>query len=142
MFTYYFLKVRIQEVSRSFGTPTYSPPFSPMLGCTLAKKMTSTMPMMNHSFRIVAKMPMLKRRGRPDHPAGSCQTAGQEFSNSPAAPPDDSLVTQQEQIKNSYFRTHGPRSTVKTVKNAQQNQSGQKAMRHTKMPLKKVDVLS
>lgn len=124
-------------MSSSFGTPTYSPPLTPMLGCTLADKMTSTMPMMNHSFRIVAKMPMLKPRGRPDRPAGSCQTAGQEFSNSPAAPPDDSLVTQQEQVRNSYFRTHGPRITVKIGKNAQQNQPGRKTMRNAKMPLKK-----
>lgn len=50
-----------------------------MLGCTLADKMTSTMPMMNHSFRTVAKRPMLKARGSPDHPAGLCQTAGSEF---------------------------------------------------------------
>lgn len=91
-----------EEVSSSFGTPTYSPPLTPMLGCTLADKMTSTMPMMNHSFRIVAKTPMLKPRGRPDHPAGSCQTAGQEFSNSPAAPPErfscHTAGTGQEQL--------------------------------------------
>lgn len=50
-----------------------------MLGCNLADKMTSTMPMINHSFRTVAKRPMLKTRGSPDHPAGPCQTAGSEF---------------------------------------------------------------
>lgn len=73
--------MRIQEeVNSSFGTPTYSPPLTPMLGCTLADKMTSTMPMMNHSFRTVANTPMLKPRGRTDRPAGSCQTAGQEFT--------------------------------------------------------------
>lgn len=82
-----FKTVRIhEEVNSRFVTPTYSPPLTPMLGCTLADKMASTMPIMNHSFRTVAKTPMLKLRGRTDRPAGSCQTARQEFPNSPAVP--------------------------------------------------------
>lgn len=72
----------------SSQTPTYSPPRKPMLGCSLADKMTSTIPMMNHSFRIVAKRPMFKSRGSPDHPAGPRQTTLPKFYNSSASPPE------------------------------------------------------
>ncbi|KAF3837492.1 hypothetical protein F7725_004956 [Dissostichus mawsoni] len=38
----------------------YSPPLTPMLGCSLADKMTSTIPIMNHSFRTLARRPMFQ----------------------------------------------------------------------------------
>lgn len=41
----------------------HSPPFTPMLGSSLARRMTRTIPMMNHSFRMVVKRPMSQRRG-------------------------------------------------------------------------------
>lgn len=50
--------------------PTHAPPLTPTLGCSLADKMTNSIPMMNHSFRILARRPMFQPRGSPDHPAG------------------------------------------------------------------------
>lgn len=88
--------------------PTHSPPLTPTLGCSLADKMTSTIPMINHSFRILARRPMFQ--------------PGVHRITPPAPPshhPDPSLTTLQlllqgfsvrkhKQSNRSFFRTHGP----------------------------------
>lgn len=129
-------------MSSSLGTPTHSPPLTPMLGCTLADKMTTTMPMMNHSFRIVAKTPMLKRRGEVDWitpPAPVKQPARSFTTLLPL--PRTILYSQQEQVRRSYFRTHGPRITVKMTKNAQQKSTGRKSNAQCKNAVEEVRVL-
>lgn len=60
-------------------TPTRSPPLTPTLGCSLADKMTRTIPMMNHSFRILARRPMFQYRGSTgSNPAGPRHTSRTE----------------------------------------------------------------
>lgn len=97
--------------------PTLSPPFTPMLGCSLADKMTSTIPTMNHSFRILATRPMFQLAGDPPAllacPPRS-QQPGQKFPHSGAS--STKLLSSQNTGRGSRgcFRTHGPKLAVKT----------------------------
>lgn len=72
-----------------------SPPLTPTLGCSLADRMTSTMPMMNHSLRTAARSPML-------------QTPG--FSGSPPAGPRPHDSASSRELRETWDTASGATS--------------------------------
>lgn len=106
---------------QSHQTPVDSPPLTPKLGCSLADKMTSTIPMMNHSFRIRARRPMFQPRASPDHPAGHRLTSRAEVLQLFGFFSGGFSVRKQEAQQTGAFSGHmGHNKTVKTGGDAQQ----------------------
>lgn len=91
-----------------------------MLGSSLANKMTSTIPMMNHSFRMVVNKPMFQLRGFTGTPRpGRCLTTRSEVSELLGFSSGGTPVTKVKRSKRTHFRTREPQRAVKTESEAQ-----------------------
>lgn len=76
-----------------------SPPLTPTPGCSLADKMTRTIPMMNHSLRSLARRPMIQLRRphrRPPLPALPAVLSPKMNKKVSSTPPLRFFVVQRE----------------------------------------------